>query len=72
MDLLIFTDWSANEEWSDVGVGFMIKKIKNGQIWKLRSDDNSRKYMLFFSSRFDSNKIRSRMTITTEDQMEDC
>ena len=39
VDLLIFTERSANEECSDVGPAFVIKKIKNGQIWKIRSDE---------------------------------
>ena len=61
MDLLIFTDRSANEECSDVGAAFVVRKIKNGQIWKLWSEDY----------RFDSNKIRSRKNITTKDLKED-
>ena len=56
MDLLIFTEGSANEGCSDVGTAFVIKKFKNDQIWKLRSDDYSRKYLLIFSSRFSALK----------------
>ena len=54
--LLILTDRSANEEWSDVRAAFVVRKIKNGQIWKSRSDDYIRKYMLFLSSRFSALK----------------
>ena len=32
MDLLIFTDGSANEECSDVGAGFVVRNIKDDQI----------------------------------------
>ena len=48
---LIFTDGSENEEYSDVGAEFVVRKINVCQIRILRSVDYSRKYMLLFSSR---------------------
>ena len=51
IDLLVFTDGPVKEERSNVGVTFVVRKIKNDQIGKLRSVDYSRKYMLFFSSK---------------------
>ena len=51
IDFLIFTDESASEGWSDVGAEYVDRKIKNCRIWKLRSVDYIRKYMLLFLSR---------------------
>ena len=51
IELLIFTDGLVNEERSEVEVEFVVIKIKNDQIGKLRSVDYSRKYMLSFSSK---------------------
>ena len=39
IDLLIFTDEPVNEERSEVEVEFVVRKIKNDQIGKLRSVD---------------------------------
>ena len=51
LDLLIFTNGSVNEECSEVEAAFVVRKIKDDQIWKFKSVNYSRKYMLLFSSR---------------------
>ena len=53
---MIFTDGPVNEERSEVEAAFVVRKIKNDQIGKLRSVDYSRKYILLFSSRISALK----------------
>ena len=68
---MIFTDGSANEECSDFGAAFVARKIKNGQTRILRSVSYKKNIVVLFKQKY-STRIKSRMTMTTKDLIEDC
>ena len=67
MDLLIFTDGSANEEYSEVGATFVTRKIKDDQLRTIKIRRLQQEmYVALFKQKC-STRIRSRMNITTRD-----